>query len=229
MKTIGVVGGIGPESTIDYYRLILAQSRERGVDPGQHVLINSIDVQRLLALAAADSHAGLIDYLRRAVETLANGGAGLALFAANTPHMVFDDVQRVSPIPLISIVAATCEAAMARGLKRVGLLGTRFTMQGRFYPQLFAERGVAVVAPGPDDQAYVHEKYVEALVRGHFQPDTRDGFVQIMDRMRERDGVDGIILGGTELPLLLSDVSYPVPLLDTTRIHVAAVVARAAD
>lgn len=131
-------------------------------------------------------------------------------------------------IPLVSIVAATCEVAESLGLKQVGLLGTRFTRQGRFYPDVFAKRGVAVVVPRPDDQAYVHEKYVQELVPGTFQAETRDGFVRVIDRMRDSDGIDGVILGGTELPLLLRGVAYPLPLLDTARIHVDATVSQAA-
>lgn len=229
MRTIGVVGGIGPESTVDYYRLILAVAREIAPDQGQAaVVINSSDVARLLALAGSEDRTALVDYLLEAVEALARAGAGLALFAANTPHLVFDDVQRRASIPLVSIVAATCEAAEALGLKRVGLLGTRFTMEGRFYPDHFATRGIAVIAPEPDDLAYVHAKYVEELVPGTFHAETRDGVVRVMDRMREREQIDGVILGGTELPLLLRGVAYPLPMLDTTRIHVAAAVARAA-
>ena len=228
MKTIGVVGGIGPESTVDYYRLILASSRKRGIDRDQTVLINSIDVTRLLDLAGSDNRGELADFLLQAVESLARAGADLALFAANTPHLVFDEVQRRASIPLVSIVAATCEVTEALGLKRVGLLGTRFTMQGRFYPDVFCSRGVAVVVPGAEDQAYVHEKYVRELVSGTFQADTRDGFVRVLDRMRKSDDVEGIILGGTELPLLLRDIVYPLPLLDTTRIHVEAAVSLAA-
>jgi aspartate racemase len=228
VKTIGVVGGIGPESTVDYYRLILASSRKRGIDRGQAVLINSIDVTRLLDLAGSDNRDELADFLLQAVESLARAGADLALFAANTPHLVFDEVQCRASIPLVSIVAATCEVAEALGLKRVGLLGTRFTMQGRFYPDVFSPRGVAVVVPGPEDQAYVHEKYVRELVPGTFQADPRDSFVRVLNRMRESDDIEGVILGGTELPLLLRDVVYPLPLLDTTRIHVDAAVSLAA-
>ena len=226
MKVIGIVGGIGPESTIDYYRSILARSRERAGATSPSILINSIDLTRLLALAGSDDRAQLTEFLLQAVDALARGGADLALFAANTPHIVFDDVQRRAAIPLVSIVAATAEVAQALGLKRVGLLGTRFTMRGRFYPDVFAERDIAVVVPSrAGDQDYVHDKYVNELVAGKFVTDTRTGLVAVIDRMRERDGIDGVILGGTELPLLLRDVAYPLPFLDTTRIHVDAVLA----
>jgi aspartate racemase len=218
-----MVGGIGPESTVDYYRSLLARFREYGANI-PHILINSIDVARLLELAKFDDRAELTDYLLEAVETLSRGGAELAFFAANTPHVVFEEVQRRASIRLVSVVLATCKAAQSLNLRRVGLLGTQFTMQGRFYPDVFATAGITVVVPEASDQAYVHEKYVNELVAGKFLAETRARFVAVIERMRQRDGIDGLILGGTELPLLLREVTQSVPFLDTTRIHVDAVV-----
>jgi aspartate racemase len=224
--TIGMVGGIGPESTIDYYRLLLARFRERGANI-PHILINSIDVARVLELARFENGAELTEYLLKAVETLTRAGADLAFFAANTPHIVFGEVQRRASIRLVSIVLATCKAAQSLNLRRVGLLGTLFTMQGRFYPDVFAAVGITVVVPQASDQAYVHEKYVNELVAGKFLAETRAGFVAVIERMRQRDAIEGLILGGTELPLLLREVTQLVPFLDTTRIHVDAVVSLA--
>lgn len=225
MKAIGVVGGIGPESTVDYYRLILARFRERGAAASPRILINSIDLTRLLALAGAGDRAGMTDYLTQAVTALARAGADGGLFAANTPHVVFEAVQRRVSIPLVSIVEATGDAAQALGLKRLGLLGTRFTMQGGFYPDAFAARGMAVVTPRrARDLDYVHEKYLNELVAGDLLSETRAGFLAVIDRMRDENGIEGVILGGTEMPPLLREVNHPLPFLDTTRIHVDAVV-----
>jgi aspartate racemase len=218
-----MVGGIGPESTIDYYRLLLARFRERGAK-SPHVLINSIDVVRVLELAKADDRGAMTDYLLDAVEALTRAGAHLGFFAANTPHVVFEAVQQRASIPLVSIVLATRTVAQALNLRRVGLLGTRFTMNGRFYPEAFAAAAMTIVVPDASDQAYVHDRYIDELVAGKFLEDTRDGFVTVIERLRERDGIEGLILGGTELPLLLRGVTQPVPFLDTTRIHVDAVV-----
>lgn len=226
MKTIGMVGGIGPDSTVDYYRLLLARFREHGTNV-PHILINSIDVARLLELARFDDRTELTDHLLHAVEALARAGADLAFFAANTPHVVFDEVQRRAPIPLVSIVLATRKAAHSLNLRRVGLLGTQFTMQGRFYPEVFATRGITVTVPQASDQVYVHEKYVNELVAGKFLAETRAGFLAVIERMCGRDGIEAVILGGTELPLLLREATHSVPFLDTTRIHVNAVVALA--
>lgn len=228
MDTLGVIGGIGPESTIEYYRAILAAYRERhGDSENPSVLINSIDVKRLLGLVGVNDLAGLTAYLVTELRRLAAGGASLAILAANTPHIVFDDVTSKSPIPLVSIVEATCREASSRGLKRVGLLGTRFTMEGRFYADVFSKHGIDIVAPAADEQAYIHDKYTTELLRNVFLPRTREGLLRIVERLKECNAIDGVILGGTELPLLLRhDTESPVLLLDTTQIHARAAVAQ---
>jgi len=223
VKTIGIVGGIGPESTIDYYRLLLARAPELAGTRSPQVVINSVDFWAMRRLLEAGDDAGLADMLVRDIDVLAGAGAGLAIIAANTPHMVFDRVQPRVALPLVSIVEATREAAEAQGLRRLGLLGTRFTLEARYYPDVFGARGLEIVVPEKPDIDYVHEKYVGELVEGRFLDSTREGLVAVMQRMRDRAGIDGVILGGTELPLILRDVPFALPLLDTTRIHVDAV------
>jgi len=228
MKTLGIVGGIAPESTVDYYRSIIRVYREQAQD-GTYpsLLINSIDVGKLLALAAANELDALTLYLVDALDKLAQAGAGLGLLASNTPHIVFDDVARRSSLPLISIVEAAREAAHGMGLKKLGLFGTRFTMQGRFYPDVFARSGIALSAPPPEELAYIHHAYLEELVNGVYLPATRDRLLAIAQQWKQRDGIEGIVLAGTELPLLLRDVSLPgLTFLDTTQIHVHAAVER---
>jgi aspartate racemase len=183
MKTLGIIGGIGPESTIAYYRAIFASYRARpGTVSAPSIIINSIDVDKLLNLVASDELDALTTYLVEEIERLARAGATLGILAANTPHIVFDDVFRRSPIPLVSIVDATADAAEALGLKRLALFGTRFTMGARFYPDVFAQRGIDVVAPSADDQAYIHEKYTTELLRNLFLPTTREGLIQVIAR-----------------------------------------------
>jgi len=223
MRTLGIVGGIAPESTIEYYRLLMASYRERVPDgSAPSIVIDSIDLKKLLDLTAAGDLAGLTGYLVGEVRLLARAGAGLALLAANTPHIVFDEVLRKSAIPLVSIAEATCAAAKALGLKRLALFGTRFTMLGRFYPDVFSREGIALVLPAEKDLAFIHKKYVGELVKGVYRPETREKLLAIVGRMREDEGIDGVILGGTELPLILKGETSRVPLLDTTRIHVEA-------
>jgi aspartate racemase len=228
MKIVGIVGGIAPESTIEYYRLIIASYREE-IQDGSYpqIIINSIDLKKMLSLVEANELVKLTEYLVGEVQRLKRAGADFGLMAANTPHIVFDEVRRRSPIPLLSIVEATCEAAKGLGLKRLGLFGTRFTMQGRFYADVFSREGIKLAVPALQEQDYIHGKYMNELVQGRFLPETREGLLEVVDRMKEREGIDGVILGGTELPLILLDEGKRgIPFLDTTRIHVKAVVER---
>jgi aspartate racemase len=139
---------------------------------------------------------------------------------------VFDEVAPKSPIPLISIVEATCAAAKAQNLKRMALFGTRYTMQAAFYPKVFAREAIELLVPDSDDQDYIHEKYFSELVPGKFLPETRAGLLAIVDRMKTTKNIEGVILAGTELPLILRDpIHNGIPFLDTTKIHVEAAVA----
>ena len=158
MKTLGIVGGIGPESTIEYYRFILDGYRQRmGDRSAPHIVIDSIDVNRAIAMLDANDLAGVASYLGDSVQRLARAGAEVALMAANTAHIVFDEVQARSPIPLISIVQAACDHAKERGFERLALLGTGFTMRARFYQDAFARAGLAVVTPSEVEKAVIHE------------------------------------------------------------------------
>ena len=223
MKTVGIIGGIAPESTIQYYRLIIKSYRERTRDGSYPpILINSIDMKRMLDLIGANELPGVIEYLVGEVEKLAVAGADFGLLASNTPHIVFNDIRQQLPIPLISIVEVTCQAAQALGLKKVGLFGTRFTMQGHFYSEEFSKHGITLVIPGLEAQAYIHDKYMSELVNGIFLPETRARLLAIVDELREQQGIEGLILGGTELPFIMNmdDTSgQAVPFLDTTKIH----------
>jgi aspartate racemase len=228
MKTLGIIGGISPESTIEYYRFIVASYREKKHDGSfPAMIINSINMKKMRDLIEANDLPSLTDSLLGEIRKLAQAGADFGLLAANTPHIVFDEVQRQSPIPLLSIVEATCDAAKTLGLKRAGLIGTRFTMQGRFYPEIFSRQGIALVVPDLSDQDIIHDKYMSELIYGVFLPETREKFLAIVDRLKDREGIEGLILGGTELPLILRDAAgRGIPFLDTTRIHAERAVAR---
>ena len=228
MKTLGIIGGLGPESTLDYYQKIIALYRER-VGDGSYprFIINSIDLKRGLAFMEANNLAGMAGYLLEAIIELARAGADFGLISANTPHIVFDEVAPKSPISLISIVEATRAAAKAQNLKRLALFGTRFTMQASFYPTVFARDAIELLVPDLQDQDYIHDKYMRELIPGKFLAETRAGLLAIVDRMKATSNVDGVILAGTELPLILRDpIHNGVPFLDTTKIHVEAAVAQ---
>ena len=222
MKTIGIIGGIAPESTIYYYRAIVAEHRaRRGAYP--HIVINSIDLDAMIAIAATGDRAALTDHLLHELEVLQRAGADIALFASNTPHLVIDRLLPLSPVPLVSIVDAARAKLQTTGAKRVALLGTRFTMQATFYADALAAIGVEVVPPRADEQEWVHDKYMNELVNGVFRDETRTRLLALIDAMRERDGIDAVLLAGTELPLILTSVEHRgLPLLDTAALHVDA-------
>ena len=227
MKTLGVIGGLGPESTVDYYQRIIALYRERTAD-GHYpeFIVVSVDLKKGLDFIDANELSGMADYLLEAIGKVARAGAEFAIISANTPHIVFDDVAPNSPIPLISIVEATCAAAKARKLKRLALFGTRYTMQANFYPKVFAREGIGLLTPEREEQDYIHDKYFSELVPGKFLPETRAGLLAIVDRMKAKSGIDGVILAGTELPLILRDSDYNgIVFLNTTKIHCESAVA----
>jgi aspartate racemase len=225
MRTLGIVGGIGPESTVDYYRSLIQMWREETRDDSApSILINSIDLKKMLDLIAANALSEVAAYLSGEMQRLARAGADVGLFAANTPHIVFDELKRRSPIPLISIVEAARDAAEQLGLRRLGLFGVRFTMQGRFYPDVFSKSGITLIIPEESEQAYIHEIYINELVKGVFLPETRERLLAIVDRLADQGHAQGLILAGTELPLILREATHSIPFLDTTHIHAKAAV-----
>jgi aspartate racemase len=227
VKTLGIIGGIAPESTVEYYRRVIEAYRRRTNDGSYpKIIINSIDLTAMLTLLRGD-RARFVDYLLGELRKLTAAGVDLALFASNTPHLVYDDVGARSPVPLISIVETAADRAADLRLERVGLFGTAFTMQADFYPAVFARKRIAVVTPSAADQEYIHDKYMNELVNAVFSPDTRTRLLDIARRLAQSESLDAIVLGGTELPLLLGDAGeVGVPLLDTTRIHVERAVER---
>ena len=226
MKTIGMLGGLGPESTADYYKRIIEEYRRRtGDNTYPHILINSLNMTAVLALAAAKDWDALTDCLAGGIQALADAGADFGFIASNTPHVVFDRVQALSPIPLISIVeAAACEAEKL-GLKKAGLLGTAFTMESSFYQDAFAARGIDTATPNEAERRYLQQKLMDEIELGIFLDETREGLLRIAGQMVEEDGADGIVLGCTELPLIITQgVAFGVPFLNTAEIHVERIV-----
>ena len=225
MKKLGLVGGMGPESTVPYYRGIIYGVRER---MGSNVLpflsLESVDVVHIQRFCNEGRYDELTGYLLAAVRNLAAAGAEFAALSANTPHIVFDQLKQQTPIPLVSIIEAACEEAERRGLSRLGLMGTIFTMKGSFFKKPFEEKGIQVISPREEEMAYINEKIYTELEFADVREGTREGLVRIIRRMVEEDGIQAIILGCTELPLALDDRICPVPCLDTMKIHVQALV-----
>ena len=226
MKRLGIVGGLGPESTIDYYRRILEGCRKAGATESPSIVIDSLDVQRGLYLSGND-HKGLVEYVMGSIERLTAAGVDFIAIAANTPHLVFDELASRSRVELVSIVEACAAEAKRLGLKRLLLLGTRFTMEAPFYPEVFARHDINITAPSESDRRWVHDRYVNQLLKGEFKDETRQEIVSFITRMRTEHALDGVIMGGTELTILIPAPTIDgIPVLDTTALHVGAIVGR---
>jgi aspartate racemase len=228
-QVIGIIGGIAPPSTIDYYQKIVTGFQSMAqTNHYPSILINSIDMTKMLALVSEKKFDELVDYLSNEIEKLHRGGADFAVLSSNTPHIVFDELQKQSAIPLISIVQSCVEYAESRGFKKLGLFGTKSTMQNGFYQSGFLRCKIQVATPSPELQDYIHEKYMGELVKGVFLDETKNKFVGIANDMKRQDGIEGLILGGTELPFILQEKDFAaLPLLNTTEIHVARILEQA--
>lgn len=225
MKTVGIIGGIGPESTIDYYRKIVAAYCEYD-DGGNYpkIIINSINMTEMLKSLGANKFDEIVDSLVVEFSKLAAAGADFGLLASNTPHIIFDKVRESSSLPLISIVEATCNKVKEIDLQRVALFGTKFTMNGGFYDQVFLQHNIKVFVPNDVDQNFIHEKYLSELVKGKILDDTKSRLLEIASKMKREHNVQGLILGGTELSLILQNGDAPgIQIFDTTDAHVESI------
>jgi aspartate racemase len=222
-RVLGLVGGIGPESTLDYYRRLVDGYHAR-VGPSSHppLLINSLDGGPLIGPLVAGDLEPMRAGVQRGIERLAAGGAGLGLICSVAGHAVFDDVAAGSPIPLLSIVQATCRAAVTGGIRRPALFGTRVSVEGAYFAQPFEAAGIELVRPSVVDRNWIHDMYLGELVNGVFLDASRDRLLAILGDLRRDAGVDGLILGGTELSLILPDAEYDgLPVLNAAAIHAA--------
>jgi aspartate racemase len=224
VKRIGLVGGIGPESTLDYYRRIIGACAERPGGAVPEIVILSARMSELFELVAAKDWDGLVAWLLAKLDALAAAGADFAAITANTPHVVFDAVQARSPLPLRSIVEATCREAERLRVRRLALLGTRFTMESDFYARAFAARDMQIVVPETRERELIHERLMTEIERGVLKDSTRKELLGIAQRLIDARGAEAVILGCTELPLILERSDSGVPFLNTTAIHVEDIV-----
>lgn len=225
MKRIGIIGGIGPESTVDYYKRIIGAFHEKQADSGYpEIIIYSADLSSLMKILEANDWGGLTDWLLEKVVSLHKAGAEFAVIGSNTPHIVFDDVSSKSPIPMLSIVEETRKNAQKRGFKRLGLLGTRFTMESDFFKKPFEDNEMTVVVPEKEDQELIHHRLFSEIELGIIKDSTRDELLNIVKKMIERHSIDALILGCTELPLILNKDEFGIPFLNTTAIHSESIV-----
>ena len=220
-----MIGGFGPESTLDYYRLMIDQYRLlQGEGSLPEIFIYSMDIYTLLNMVGKKRWDDLTEYLLKGINTLSGAGADFGIISANTPHIVFNKLKSLSPIPLISIVEETSNKANKMGLERVGLLGTSFTMQSEFFQEVFDNNNISIVVPREQEQDYIQHKLMTEIELGQFHNETRQGLLSIVKRMVDEDMIQGLILGCTELPLILTEDEFGIPFLNTTKIHVESVI-----
>ena len=218
-KKIGILGGLSPESTVIYYLRIVRRYQELFGDHSYpEIIIYSVSFQRFVDWMAEDRWDEIADELIRGIRNLAAAGADFALIATNTMHLIFDEVEKASPIPLISIVDATAEAIKKEKINTVGLLGTVFTMERDFYRHGLAKYGIETIVPKKADRDYINKVIFEELCRGLIRDESRNNFKRIIEELTER-GAEGIVLGCTEIPLLIDEMDVSTRIFDTTKIH----------
>ena len=224
MLTVGLIGGMSWESSALYYQLLNEGVRDAlGGLHSARCLLYSVDFAEVAAMQAEDRWDDAGDLLADAARALTAGGAELLLLCTNTMHEVADAVSTATDVPLLHLADTTAEAARAAGLGTVGLLGTAFTMERAFYVDRLRAYGLEVLVPGPADRAVVHRVIYDELCLGQVRDTSRQAYLQIVDDLVAR-GAEGVVLGCTEIELLLSQEDCPVPVLPTTRLHVEAAV-----
>jgi aspartate racemase len=221
-KRIGILGGMSPESTVEYYQYITRTYTERFGDYAYpEVIIYGVSFQPYVDWPEAERWDLVAHGLGEAARKLEAAGADLIVIATNTMHIVYDQVQASVGVPVLSLLEVVGEAVQARGIETVGLLGTKFTMEKRFYQDALGRKGITVLVPGERDRAYVNAVIYDELVAGQIRDTSRAGYVAVIRRLAER-GAEGVILGCTEIPLLVREKDAGLPLFDTTIIHAEA-------
>lgn len=229
MKTIGLVGGMTPESTKAYYELLIEGARQPGGDPlrNPEILIYSLNLTELVQIQRTGDRRMVVNYLSGIIERLQLAGAEVGALTANTPHAYLEEIRTKTSLPLVSIVSATRNVAKDRALETPLLLGTRTTVEAGMYPREFCEAGMRVILPDEGDREFLDHTIYNDLALGNVTPEIRKRYLDICTRHIENDGIDSVILGCTELPLVISSDDLPVQVLDTTTLHVAAILAAA--
>lgn len=225
MKKIGIIGGIGPESTVEYYRLLIKLFRTK-LDTNQYpeILLHSIDMTEMLGYVFDNQLYELVKFLKSKIKILEKSNVDYVALASNTPHLVFEKLQESVNVKMISIVEETCIAISKSGIKKVGLLGTKSTMSKGFYQKVGENNGIEIVIPNDENQNFVHEKYMGELVFNHINPKTKERLIQIVNDLVIEEKIEGIVLGGTELPLILEQKDFDkLTVFNTTEIHVNAI------
>ena len=224
MKTIGLIGGITWYSTIEYYRLLNeAVNKQLGGVHAASVIINSVDFAEIKRLTALEDWPAIAVMMCDAAKSIERAGAHCLMIGANTMHNVADSIQLAVNIPVIHIADAVADAINEKGLKKIALLGTRYTMQMDFYAERLSRKGITVIIPQAAEINYINSAIYEEFAKGIFLPDTKKQFLNIIHELHNQ-GAAGVVLACTEIPILIKQEDCTIPLFDTTLIHVNAAV-----
>ena len=224
MKTIGLIGGITWYSTLDYYRLLNQKVNEQlGGVASAKLIISSVNFDEIKTLTLANDWDGLAAIMSKEAKRLQEAGADCILLGANTMHHIADEVQAAINIPLIHVAEETGKEIAKLQLKKVALLGTKYSMQLPFYKNKLAEQGIETIIPNEADIEYINSAIYNEMGKGIFLPQRKEGFINIINQLKE-EGAEGVILGCTEIPILIKQDDSPIPVFDTTAIHATAAV-----
>jgi aspartate racemase len=228
MRKIGLIGGVGPESSIEYYRLIITRFQDRlSTKDYPEIIINSINMTEMLNYVFNNQLDKLVDFLVARINILEAAGVDYGAIASNTPHIVFERLTDRVKIPLISIVEETCKEIEHKKMQRVGLFGTKSTMTNGFYNKVAGKYGIKIIIPDTARQDFIHDKYMTELIFNRIVPETKKQLISFVHDLKEKESIEGLILGGTELPLILKQSDFNnIEILDTTKIHVESIVTK---
>lgn len=228
MKRIGLIGGLGPEATMDYYKEIIDYFNDHDEDNTLNypeMIIYSVSLNKLLAQFNKKEYHLSVDYISGCIDKLEGAGADFVAITANTPHLIFNEIREKVNLPMISIVEATARNAKSLNLKRCGLFGTGFTMKATFYKDVFSSYGLEIVTPASDEIEVIHQKLFSEIELGIYKEKTRELLMGIIVNMIQREKIDSLILGCTEFPIMFREKEYyNIPFLNTTKIHVDEIV-----
>ncbi len=219
MKKIGIIGGLSFESTLEYYKII-ARSYNKivGGAASPNLVIDSLDLQKVTDWFVTDEWDKVLEELVLSANNLIAAKAEVIILATNTPHIVFNELEKKVSIPMISIMDATAKEIKKQNLKKVGLIGTRFTMQADYYPKAFEKYDLEIVTPSPEDQKIINKIIYKELTFHVLNKTSREKYLEVIYRLNEM-GAEGVILGCTEIPLLIKQEDCKIPVFDTTYIH----------
>ena len=226
-KVPGIIGGVGPASTLDYYNDIVNGYREITKDDSYpNLVIKSVDMTKMLSYLDSNDYNWLVDFLKNHIQNLKDAGAEFAAIASNTPHIIFDELKKVSPLPLVSIVESTCKYAVENNYKSVLILGTKFTMQSTLYTSAFEKYNIKAVVPNKAQIEKVHSLIFLKLEQGIVVPEDKKQMVLLANEICNEQNIDAVVLGCTEIPIMIKQGDLVRPVLNTTEIHVHAILQR---